>query len=77
MDLYEQIDEIAQGLHEAGREDWAEPITDDVEGGATGTEILMAVRWHLQQLRNEPGTLPDSLAARIDDTVQGINTALG
>ena len=50
-DIYEAARHIVQELTEQGMSIWADRIEDAIASGSTGTEILMAVRWNLQELQ--------------------------
>jgi hypothetical protein len=43
--------EIAQNLRKQGQAEWAAKLEEAIQFGSTGTEILMALRWHLQQFK--------------------------
>ena len=78
-DLYAQISELGADLRTCGMGLWAERLDDAVIGGATGSEILMAIRWNLQQmLASEP---PDSAvrdkANSIISSINAMTTSIG
>lgn len=58
-DFYADAYEIAERLAKARELVWADTITSAIEDGATGTEILMALRFHLSRLLKS-ATPPDS-----------------
>lgn len=49
-DYYAEARAIAVKLFERGEFDWSEKIEDAISGGSTATEILMRIRFCLQQL---------------------------
>jgi hypothetical protein len=55
---------------------WRSRITDAIEAGATGTEILMALRWNLGQLLEAQPELPSVVAMRIRRFIVAANTIL-
>ncbi len=61
-DPHELVAELAASLRAEGFPDWAGAIEDAVAGGATGTEILMALRWTAKKLLR--ARLPLSVATR-------------
>lgn len=77
MDLYSQIAEIVDALRDAGETAWADLLANDVQAGSTGTEILMAVRWHLRQVDDQVDDLPGPLIAELHAIVEQIGMALG
>lgn len=51
-DLYLTARQIALNLRDEGEVEWATKLEDAIAFGSTSTEILMAIRWHLQQLED-------------------------
>ena len=49
-DYYAEAREIARSLEQDGLTAEARALVDAVDTGSTGTEILMALRWHLQRI---------------------------
>lgn len=43
---------LAEELRRAGYPSWADQLTNVIASGSTGTEIMMGLRWTLDQLRN-------------------------
>lgn len=72
-DPYARIIEIEQRLAALGLDAWKRRLEDAVQGGATSGEILMAVRWHLKELRKEQPTLPADLRSLIDRAIHSID----
>jgi hypothetical protein len=74
-DYYEEAECICEQLERSGRSDLADEIRDTMEQGSTATEILMALRWKLDQaLAAESGL---GLAeARMRSLKQGLDDVL-
>lgn len=49
-DFYGDARVLAVQLADVGLDDWACKLEDMIEAGATSSEILMGLRWHLRQL---------------------------
>jgi hypothetical protein len=75
-DYYGEARSIATKLFERGEFDWSERIEDAISGGSTATEILMRVRFCLQELLDSG--LPDGeeerasreLVAQLDEVLR-------
>jgi hypothetical protein len=53
-DLFTRVKQFAAELTRLGLNDWALRLINSIEEGSTSGEILMAIRWNLQELlRNE------------------------
>ncbi len=63
-DIYTSVRSLADDLAAAGNEEEAMAIGDALEGGATGTEILMALRWNLEKLISAQPLLCEDLRSR-------------
>ena len=72
-DPYAVVKEIEQRLAALGLEEWKTRLEDAALGGATSGEILMALRWHLKELRKDKPGLPPDLGRLIDRAIQLIN----
>ncbi len=48
-DYYAEAEAVCQELESAGRADLAADLRAAVEAGSTATEILMALRWKLEE----------------------------
>lgn len=76
-DYYKDAREIAARLVQDGLSEEARSLLDAIEGGATATEILMALRWHLEHIdRSDPATSQET-RRRIRDLSKALHTALG
>jgi hypothetical protein len=51
VDYYVIAHQISSNLLDENQEDWAQRIEDAIAHGSTGTEILMHLRWTLQQFK--------------------------
>jgi hypothetical protein len=49
-DVYAAARALRDELDSSGHRDWSGEIQDAVEGGSTGTEILMRLRWVVTRL---------------------------
>lgn len=49
-DPYVEADDLIAGLRKAGLQADADALVEAIESGSTGTEIFMALRWHLEVL---------------------------
>jgi hypothetical protein len=60
-DHYAVAREIAGKLATEGFPERSQRILNAIAAGSTGTEILMALRWHLREmLRADPGISPET-----------------
>lgn len=59
--------ELADLLRKRGKHGDAQRVIDAIETGSTGTEILMALRWHVSELIKAGELTPDEeeLAQRV------------
>jgi hypothetical protein len=69
-DIYALVDKIGEKLVSIGLVQWKTKLDDAVQGGATSGEILMAVRWHLKELKKDKPGLPSDLGYAIDVVIQ-------
>jgi len=76
-DYYEEAREIAVRLEQDGLKTEAKFLVDAIEGGATATEILMALRWHLERIEGSNPATSLETRRRIRDLSKALNTALG
>ncbi len=67
---------IARDLKKLGYVDWYNKVDDAIVSGSTGTEILMALRWHFKELIKSNATLPQELSDRINELNEKINESL-
>ncbi len=49
-EVYEPMRRLATRLAELGLQEWEVRLLEDMACGATGTEIYMGLRWHLEKL---------------------------
>lgn len=77
FDFYEEARNIANALRPAGQKKWADAILEKIEAGSTSTEILMGVRWVVQQcLENRKNKMEDidkrmlALVSKIDGALK-------
>lgn len=77
FDPYVEARALGADLGQAGREDWETRIDNAIAGGATATEILMALRWTLAELVKTEPQLPPELIATAGELESGIARLLG
>jgi hypothetical protein len=77
IDYYEEAREISLRLEQDGLTSEAVSLVHAVEDGATGTEILMALRWHLRRIEGSNRTTNLETRRRIRCLSEAIDTALG
>lgn len=66
-DYYAETRDLAAKLAERGLGSWSQLLTDAMAAGATGTEIVMALRWTLAQMLETEPALPDDLREQATD----------
>ena len=76
-DLYGAARALGTEVWDAGYPEWSQRIDDAVAGGATSTEMLMALRWTLGELLGQALELPDELRGRIEGLRGEIGAHLG
>lgn len=76
-DYHEEAREIARRLLRDGLAEEAATLVEAIEGGATGTEILVALRWHLGRILEAHPTLAPETRRRMRDLRRAIDAALG
>lgn len=72
-DIVKEAQHCAQQLQEAGIPEWSRRILDAIEAGATGGEIVMALRWNLQELEKSSVALPAQIKQSVRQIIQEIN----
>lgn len=76
-DYYAEAREIARCLEQDGLTAEALAVVDAIESGSTGTEILMALQWHLQRIEGSNPATSLQTRRRIRDLSAAIGAALG
>jgi hypothetical protein len=76
FDVYEATYDLGRDLASNGHTEWAARLSDAIEAGSTGTEIFMAIRWVIQQLRDEVAELSLQQRAKAEEIVAYINDSL-
>ena len=74
MDYYAEAREIARCLERDGLVDDARALRNAIDSGSTGTEILMALRWHLQRIDKARPAAASSESRR---HIRSLEAALG
>jgi hypothetical protein len=75
-DYYAMAREVASALRAEGLGDWGSRLEDAIAAGATSTEILMALRWHLRALRSNPVQLSPETERAVRQLLAVIEHAL-
>ncbi len=75
-DLYQEATELAVSLVEEGYGEWSRRIERSLSAGATATEILMALRWDLSQLRASGLVMSASNTERLRTLLDGLECIL-
>lgn len=76
-DYYAEAREVARSLDQEGLKEEAQSLRDAIDSGSTGTEILMALRWHLQRIGNTNALMSPAIRAKIRGLAGSIDAALG
>lgn len=74
-DHYQETEELISMLENAGLTHYGESLQRVMEEGATGTEIFMALRWHIGQLLAEP-PMDDVIKAKAKRLLNELDKAL-
>jgi hypothetical protein len=75
-DYYAEALELAQILEAEGRRSDSKLLRDAIADGATGSEILMALRWHLKRIEEATSESDTETRSRIRDLSTAIGRAL-
>ncbi|OGT95231.1 MAG: hypothetical protein A2298_02060 [Gammaproteobacteria bacterium RIFOXYB2_FULL_38_6] len=75
-EYYKVADEIIKRLQNEGFANWAQKLDDAIAGGATGTEIFMALRFNLNKLKAEQKGISKETLELIRDLIFHLNVAL-
>lgn len=77
FDYYEEARNISQALKQDGQKKWADLIIEKMEAGSAATEILMGIRWAVQEClktrQNKMGEMDKkmlALVAKIDGALK-------
>jgi hypothetical protein len=68
---------IADELKITGFEKESCRILDAIDSGSTGGEILMALRWNLEEILKSSSSFDFGLRGQIEEISKGITTLLG
>lgn len=74
-DYYTEAEKISATLQEEGLNDWADQILNTMKEGATATEILMMLRWRLENFLVSPSG-STNVIAHAEQLHQKIDAAL-
>jgi hypothetical protein len=75
-DYYAEAKEVAAILEREGLPEEAESLVRAISDGSTGTEILMALRWHRVQMDTSKFKLTAQTRSRVRELRQAIAGAL-
>lgn len=75
--IYDKVRHFATVLRHEGKGGFAEKLDDAISYGSTATEILMAVKWHLEQLKEEMADLSPDSQDSVRQLVKEIELLLG
>ena len=75
-DFVYESKKLASDLREIGFENEYKIIIDSIESGATGTEILMALKWNIGKILKKQKNLEKDLKERMKDIIKGIKSLL-
>ena len=73
---YEKTRSLAGSLLSEGHYEWAQRVTSAIEEGFTATEILMAIRWNLEELRAARVDLSPKVHAAVNELLREIDGVL-
>jgi hypothetical protein len=76
VDYYGEAQQIVSALKSEGLCSEAEAVRAVLEAGSTATEILMGVRWHLQQILRANQTTDLTTKLRIRRLVEELDKVL-
>jgi len=75
-DYYQEAHRLALLLNQDGLPDWATRFEEAISVGFTATEILMALRWHVQQLKNARLHLSAETRRQLERLLAGLDEVL-
>ena len=75
-DYYAEARALAAKLTERGYGGWSEQLTGAIAAGATGTEIVMGLRWVLAQMLEKEDGLPADLREEAGGLHRGLDRLL-
>ncbi len=76
VNIYSDARLLESTLRDEGLSVWAERLADCISAGATGTEILMGMRWALNELKKNEAELPGHVRDQADQLLADIEVAL-
>lgn len=76
FDFFQHAREVAAGLRAEGHAEIAEQIIFSMEAGSTGTEILMALRWHVEGFLQKKPLLSARMADQTERLIRQLNKSL-
>lgn len=76
FDYLAEVSRLMDALRVEGLKPEADQLQQCIEAGATGTEILMALRWNLQKMMQSSPSLSDVTKSRARQVLAGIDLLL-
>jgi hypothetical protein len=73
LDVVDAARRCAGRLQDLGLTGWSQSLVEAVESASTGGELVMAVRWQLQQLERSGEHLPEDVRHLLREILQEIN----
>lgn len=75
-DLYAEVEQLVRDLSAQGHTRWSEELHDVLRGGATGSEIVMGIRWVLTRMSDSGEVGEPETAARARELAAQATRAL-
>ncbi len=76
-DLYSDAEALAERLWHDGRHEWSDRLSGAIREGATASEILMALRYHLAGLLDSDADLDEATRTSATELHSSIDVVLG
>jgi hypothetical protein len=74
INYIKETEELIKLLSMHGKSDIANKLKDAMDGASTGTELIMGVKYHLEQVKGDD--IPEILRPRVAKLVNGIKELL-
>ena len=75
-DFYAETEQVIDALATEGLKEEADGLRNVMAGGATATEILMGVRWHLQNIDRSNRTVNLGTKRKVRELIAELNQVL-
>lgn len=73
LDIPVQVKSLAAELGAKGFPEWQQRLSEAVDAASTGTELVMASRWHLKEMLQQERGLPFDLKTKAHFLIEAIN----